>query len=165
MATYLPILKKFIYLSIYLSRRRWPPTYLLRRTWSPTYLFRRRWSPTYLGGDGHSPTYLGGDGHVYPPIWDGMACLLADLGSENHLSAYFEKLYLFTHLFIYVGGDCHPPIYLEGNGSTQHFKRGWSLPIYPPTYLQEMATSTHLFGKGWSPIYLLREGWPPIYLF
>ena len=64
-----------------------------------------------------------------------MACLLAYLGSDNHLSFYFEKLYLFTYLSICEGGDCHPPIYLEGNGSTQHFKRGWSLPIYPPTHL------------------------------
>ena len=52
MATYLPILEQFVYLSAYL----------------PTYLGGDGNPPTYLGGDSHPPTYLGGDGHVYPPI-------------------------------------------------------------------------------------------------
>ena len=78
MDTNLPILKESIYLSSYLSKRRWPrlpihlggdaPIYLGGDGYTPTHLFRRGWPPNYLGGDGYTPTYLGGDGHLYPLI-------------------------------------------------------------------------------------------------
>ena len=55
--------------------------------------------------------------------------------------------------------------------STHLFRRGWP-PTYlskrrwPSTYLSgRRATSIHLFGMGWPPIHLCREGWEPIYLF
>ena len=85
----------FTYLLI--SRRRWPPKYVSKRRWPPTYLSRRRWSP--------QPTYLGEDGHqfIYP-------------GNDGHLFTSSERVYLHIYLFIYLGGDGHPPTCLGGDG-------------------------------------------------
>jgi len=47
----------FIYVSILLPRRKWPPMY--ERVAS------------YLGGDGYLPIYLGGDGDLYTYVGKG----------------------------------------------------------------------------------------------
>ena len=133
MATYTSTLEESIYLS----------TYLL----------------IDLRGNGHPPDYLGGNAtctHLFKSGWS---------------SIYLSKEGWPPILSIYLSREGWLPIH-QSRGE-DHFDRLFiylsiSLPnyllIYPTQLpIQEgMTTSTNLFRRGWSPIYLSKEGWPPI---
>ena len=93
------------------------------------------------------------------------------LRGDDHLSTYLRKDGHLSSLSTYLGKDGYLPIH-QSRGE-DHFDRlliylSISLPNYLliyPTQLpsqEGMTTSTNLFRRGWSPIYLSREGWPPI---
>ena len=110
-------------------------THLVRRRWSLIYLSKEGWPPIlsiYLSREGWPPIlsiYLSEEG--FPSI------LSIDLSREGWKFIYQSKI-----------GRTYPFILQENIYLTTH------LPI-----LEEMTNSTHLFRRGWPPIYLYyKEG-------
>ena len=163
MATYPSTLEEFIYLSIYLLTylrgNGHPPdyvggnatcTHLCRREWSPVYLSTEEWPlilSIYLSTERWAPIYQSRIGWTYPFILE-------------------DRIYLATHLPMYLSWRRWPtlPTYSGGDGHlyTYIIRKDSHLPvyfggiyllIYPPIQ-EKMTNSTHLFKRGWPPIYL-----------